>query len=194
MIPFSVTNYIEIGKISQALASADQNNFVANAGGSLTPNRSALIRLIRLRLEWLVANMGTDAQITSVGNYLDELCGQYKNDARNILSGNGSGGVIPSGGGTLVIKALYVQFTVGQNGALMEAGDTELIITFQSPSIVIVNTITVTLNNVPLPRNDSTTISYNLTTPNSTTLKITFNQAAEDTQLYVIQGLYQQSI
>src|SRR5580700_2012505 len=75
----------------------------------------------------------------------------------------------------------FIQFTIGQAGSPMNAGDTELVINVNNP---ISDSVGVILGGVVLDRNDNTQISYSTPVYTGTNISITFNQGVEDSQTY----------
>jgi len=82
----------------------------------------------------------------------------------------------------LGLQWVFTQFTVGQGGALIAQGSTVIVI--NAPNF-IADTLQIFLGGVQLPRNDSTQVSYTYTYSGGN-ITITFNQAAINTQQYII--------
>lgn len=89
------------------------------------------------------------------------------------------------------IKYFFNDFVVGNGGSPMNAGDTVLTLNFSSLSItgIIIDSINISLDSGVLPRNDNTQISY-LVSYNSTSVVITFNQAVQNGQQYIVSYAY----
>lgn len=89
------------------------------------------------------------------------------------------------------IKYFFNDFVVGNGGSPMNAGDTVLTLDFSSLSIngIIIDSINISLDSGVLPRNDNTQISY-LVSYNSTSVVITFNQAVQNGQQYIVSYAY----
>jgi hypothetical protein len=75
-----------------------------------------------------------------------------------------------------------LQFTIGVGGSPMTAGETQLVITQTG---IIEDSVSVVLDGGVLDRNDSTQISYTVSYA-SGSVTITFNQAVQDDQTYII--------
>lgn len=97
----TIAETINIGRVSGYLAAND------NALGALfgtrkaAPGSALTITMVTYGLDW--GNAGgaqTSASLRNVANYLIWLCGQYGQQAQNILSISGGGSVIPGGGGS----------------------------------------------------------------------------------------------
>jgi hypothetical protein len=81
-----------------------------------------------------------------------------------------------------------LQFTIGQAGSPMTAGQTILIIT--QPNI-IQDSASLILGGVVLDRNDSTQVSYTVSyNPSLNQMTITLNQAVQNDQTYVLNYAY----
>jgi hypothetical protein len=81
-----------------------------------------------------------------------------------------------------------LQFTIGVGGSPMAAGETQLVITQAG---ILQDSVNVILGGSVLDRDDSAQISYTLSYA-SGSVTITFNQAVEDNQTYVITYAYAQ--
>lgn len=77
-----------------------------------------------------------------------------------------------------------LQFTIGQSGSPMIAGQTVLIITQAN---IVQDSIMVVLGGVVLDRNDSSQVSYIINyNPSLNQVTITFNSPVQNTQNYII--------
>jgi hypothetical protein len=119
-----------------------------------------------------------------------------------VVVGNAAGGLDANGGytvgygrrtmGSLIACFLSnlvfvpLQFTIGQPGSPMTAGQTILII---NQANIIQDSVNVILSGVVLDRNDSSQISYTLVY-GTNNVTITFNQAVSGGQTYVITYCY----
>lgn len=176
---------IEYGKISQFLSSEDKKKQQFFRGSSLDPELSKLLWFVRSGIEWKYDADPTDSTLTACKNYLYSLCGRYIPQAQ-VLIGNIGGTVIqPPIGQTSTVISIYLQFTVGDVGALMTAGDTQLILTYDDP---LLNSLLVTKDTVPLPVGLSNQQSYTASYT-STNITINFNEAVQDGQVFTIRFL-----
>jgi hypothetical protein len=119
-----------------------------------------------------------------------------------VVVGNAVGGLDQNGGysvgyarrtiGSLITCFLQnlvfvpLQFTIGQAGSPMTAGQTILIINQVG---LIQDSVQVILDGVVLDRNDNTQVSYEISY-GSNSATITFNQACQNGQTYVITYCY----
>lgn len=181
-----IVNYIAYGRISQFLACNDAANNALYKGGSLTPQLGSLIRIVRTSVEWQYAFNNTDESLNFTGAYLYALCGKYVSQAQEI-AGSGGGVVIVPGGGTLLnLAALDVEFIVGDPGALMNNGETVLILNYSS---VIRGTVVVYLDGTKLYNGVSSEQMAYTIVYNTNDVTITFNQQVNDTNRISITGL-----
>jgi hypothetical protein len=83
------------------------------------------------------------------------------------------------------IEYVFEQFTVGDVDSPMNAGDTVLII---NQAGVIEDSVFITLGSGELPRDNAFQISYDVkyNTPMVGQTQITFNQAVQNMQLYIL--------
>lgn len=85
------------------------------------------------------------------------------------------------------IKQVFLDFVIGKEGSPMNAGDSILIVTQAN---VIQDSVWISFDAQELPRNDNTQISYQLVYNGSTGFTVTFNQAVNNQQQYIIHFLY----
>lgn len=130
------------------------------------------------------------AALVKVSNYLYSLIIGYVDSAKGVLNAGGSGTIVnPTTGSVSTIIALPFQFTIGEVGSLMTAGDTVLTLTYSN---IMTNSESVSLDGTSLDRNLSDRVSY-LISFNASTVVITFNQAVSNGQTYRINLLQYQS-
>jgi hypothetical protein len=185
-IPINISLFTEYGDISSFLAINDfskQNLFQGAAFNSDLPMRLSLVtRLVKSRL----ATNPTDASLADTGNYLYALCGGYIPQAK-VIMGNGSGLIVNINTGVLsTIIAQNVEFTIGQVGSPMSAGDTVLVLNYTS---VLSASVIISVDGADIPIGIySDRLACNVIyTSNSITL--TFNAGAIDTQVYSVKFL-----
>jgi len=173
-----IQDSINIARISQYLASNERARQDAFGGGFLNINIPALIRVARESLEWAYGRNPSDTSLIPISNYLYSLCDRWANTARTILNTVTSGGTIinPSTGLVSTIIALQFQFTVGQTGSLMNAGQTTLTLAYAN---VMRNSEEVVYNGTPLYIGKTDAISYTITY-NANDVVILFNQGVQD--------------
>lgn len=175
--------YLNYGKISQFLAADKISKNMLFKGGDKAPNLSWLIELVRKSIEWKNSIDSTDESINDTSLYLYDLCGRYIREAKIILNAGATGTIInPSTGNQVTIATPSYQFKVGEIGALMTAGETNLTITLSG----IVNpSAEITLDGVEVPYGRSDVFSYTATY-SSTNVIIIFNNPVVDGQLFMI--------
>jgi len=176
---------VEYGKISQYLASDAMEKYKSFRGGNIDPQLPNKLNIVWTSLEHLIDTDPTNSGITETKNFLFSLCGFWALQASTIVGNSGGQIIEPPSGLSSVIVAIYLQFTVGEVGAAMTAGETELTITYDD---ILLNSISVMKDTVPLPiglnNQQSFTVEYN---PNNAI--ITFNEAVQDAQMFVVRGL-----
>lgn len=182
-----ISLWLQYAEISQYLAAnATAKNMMLN-GGDTVPSLSRKIYIVRKALAWKYAVDPTDESINDVALYLYAICGRFIIDAKRILGRGQSGQVInPSTGTTVTIETPVIQFTVGDVGSPMIAGDTVLTLTGYEG--VINPSVEVFLDGVELPYGVSDRVSYTVSyLPTSNEVIITFNQAVSNIQLYRVR-------
>lgn len=181
----SALTVVEYGKISQYLSANDIAKGTIFRNGSLDPLLPEKLNMVWGSLEHLVDTDPTNDGITETKNFLFSLCGKWALEASTVVGNSGGQTIEPPSGLSSVIVSIYLQFTVGDVGADMVVGETELTITYDD---IMLNSISVMKDTVPLPvglnNQQSFTVDYN-----PTNAVITFNEAVQDGQLFVIRGL-----
>jgi hypothetical protein len=181
----SALTIVEYGKISQYLSADAIAKGTVFSNGNLNPMLPEQLNIVWTSLEHLIDTDPTNDGITETKNFLFSLCGKWAL-AASATVGNSGGQVIepPSGLGSVIV-AIYLQFTVGDVGAAMLAGETVLTITYDD---ILLNSISITKDSVPLPiglnNQQSFTVVYS-----ASNAVITFNEAVSDDQLFVVRGL-----
>lgn len=95
-----ISETIEIGQVSTALAG--NNNDRGNLFGKRlsAPTSNVLIAIVTDALDWTYDSYPTADGLRETANYLLWLCGRYRSQALELM-GRGSGGtVVPGGGGS----------------------------------------------------------------------------------------------
>lgn len=183
-----VSTYIIYAKISQYLADIELRKNRLFKGGSFAPTQilPRLIYIVRKAVEYAYNANNNDETLNDTALYLYRLCGKYVAQAQVILGQGGSGAIVnPTTGTATSLTGVFVQFKVGDPGALMIAGQTVLVLSYDDP---IGGTVSVDLDGIELPQNDSLQVSYTVVyATNSVT--ITLNQAVIDGQTYQIRFL-----
>lgn len=126
-----IEQYIEIGEISQFLASDSISKSSIFGNPYPVPDLPKHIRCARLAVvfDYEHANFSQDLQ--SVVHYMYSLCQPYAQRARTILDNEAGITVTPAlpNGNYFVQQRQYPQFLVGAVGSPMNEGDTTLVIT-----------------------------------------------------------------
>ncbi len=171
------TLYINYGKISQYLAADRIAQNMIFRGGDQAPNLSQLIEIVRKSIEWKNGIDSTDESINDTSLYLYDLCGRYIREAKVILNSGETGEIInPSTGNQVTIATPNPQFRVGNPGALMNAGDTQ--ITFNYAGVVNPS-LEITLDGTEVPYGDVTQVSFTATY-NPTNVVVVFNAPVQN--------------
>jgi len=167
-LPLNIPNYLEVAKISSFLAANDQNNVAKNQGGTIYPNLSRLIYIVRTAIEWQYGIDTEDLTLIDTGNYLKALIGKYASQAARILGGGGGIFINPPSGSLFGIIGNPIEFTIGNANSPMAVGDTTLVVARNNP---IIGTDSVYRDNTVVQRDLSDRASY---TVSYTTISVTF--------------------
>jgi len=183
-LPIDIPEYLEIAEISQFLSADDNANFVRFPGGTLLPQHPQLLKFVRSRIEWAYSVDPTDETLTDSGTYLRTLIGKYW--AQALMVTGGGTGIVITPGTSANYNWLRIQTTVGAAAAQpLGQGDTVYVLTYSG---VIYSSVEVIVNQVEIPQNDSTTLSYVLVVA-ATTFTITFNQGVNQNDIIVVNAV-----
>lgn len=180
-IPISISDYIVYGRIGAFLAANDENNFVKNPGGTISPSLSREIYIVTQALEWKYNYDPTSETLTQIANYLYALVGNYVQSAK-MISGyvGGSTFIIPPSGVITNLTWEVVEFTV-PDVLLLEGGRVITIMTLNP----IINTETVVRNNVVIYSNFADQVSYSIVY-SATQIVITLSEDANASDTFRI--------
>lgn len=178
-----ITTYLNIARICQYLASDGNSQKLLFQGGGNRPNQSALLFITRETVQWQYDLDPTDSDLPKMTNYMYSLCNPYVAAAQAIIDSGSTGSIVnPSTGNLVTIATPFVQFRIGDVGAPMIAGETDLTLNYAG---VVNPSIEITLDGTELPYGDNTQISYTVTY-NTNNVVIVFNQGVQTDQLYMI--------
>ena len=182
---------ITYGYISSYLAQVDVAKQLSFNGGSINSKLPIQILMATKTIEEIDNIDPIDPNIPKCVNYLVSLCGKYIAQAQNI---SGSGGTVnPATGKISTIAAIEVQFTIGSGTPPIDPNTNNPIISggtqFIIPYTYILNkSVGIVYNNVSLPINISTAISYTITYTADNAV-VTMNQGVSNGDLFVVTGL-----
>lgn len=91
----TVTDTIEIAKVSQYLATVDAHKRGLLYNGSLNPNLPVILWVERKIIEKINDEDPTYTDLQVCADYLYSLCGAYALKAQDIISGGGGGSITP---------------------------------------------------------------------------------------------------
>lgn len=178
-----VQTYINISKVCQYLAADGSARNVLFKGNNARPNQSRLIYMVRKAVEWLFNLNPDDELLSQQANYLYSLCNPYVAEANRIINAGTTGNIVdPNTGQDVTIQTPNPQFRVGDPGALMTAGETELTLGYSG---VVNPSLEITLDGVEIPYGDPNVFSFTATY-NANDVVIVFNAPVQDGQLFNI--------
>lgn len=183
-----IEDYISYGKISAYLAANSTAKNKLFKSRDLVPSISEKIEIVRKAVEWKWNLSPSDESLNDTALYLYALCGRYVLEARRILNQGIAGQLInPSTGTTVTVTTPFIQFRVGEPGALMVAGDTSLTLEYEN---VINPSVEVFIDGVALPYGRPERLSYTVNyVPDDNKFTVIFNIPVETNQLYWIRFL-----
>lgn len=182
---------LNISSVCQFLAHDDEKKQLLRRGFFLRQGLWRMIYAVREGIQWLFDTYPSDTTLPQKTTYLYWLCTPYIAQAESIIDGGGSGTIVnPSTGTASTVTAYELQFTVGDVGAPMNAGDTVLVLNYTD---FITNSVKAFLDGTRTPQNLMTQISCNIVY-NPTNVTITWNQGVQNGQTYIIDGLRLQPV
>lgn len=182
----TIPNILTIAGVCQYLAADGQSIQKIFNGGSIDPDLSRKIYIVRSSLQWTYTNTPADPLLDRKANYCYSLCWPYQAAANQIINAGGTGEIInPSTGQNVTIATPLVQFAVGDAGAPILNGQTSMTLNYSG---VVNPSVDIFLDGVNLPYGVNDRISFTVTY-NPTNIVIVFNQAVTTGQLYDIHFL-----
>jgi hypothetical protein len=179
-----IQQYIELAKITGFLATQDIAQQDAFQGGAIDPRLPRLLYIVRKSVEWTRVSQPNTTQLTAMALYMYSLCGRYLQKAYAILGQAGGIIVNPSTGVSSTIAAINYEFTIGQSGSPINAGDTVLAIPYLN---IQLGSINIFLGGNLITPNQTTQFSYTISADNTV---VTFNQGVMNGQIFQVTGQY----
>lgn len=176
---------IQIAKASQVYADRDISRKSLNPN-TINPYLAMQLHVASAVLEWTRDYTPSSSYLKSIKNYTLALAGQYIVEA---LSHIGSGGIIitPTNSTPLGFTGYRNDFTIGEEGSPMSAGDQVLTINLTG---FIRNTVMIFPSGINLTiGDDPTSFEVSSIVYTATSVTITLDQAVQDGERYIVTGL-----
>lgn len=172
-----VSTYLNYARVTQYLAADGSSNRLLFQGSDNRAHQAALLFMTRKAINWLNNLNSSDTNLPKMANYMYSLCNPYIPEARRIIGAGGTGNIVnPSTGNNVTIQTPNPQFRIGQPGALMNAGDTQITFNYEG---VVNPSLEITLDGTEVPYGDP--LQFNFTaTYNPTNVVVTFSQGVQD--------------
>lgn len=178
-----VSTYLNYARVTQYLAADGSSNRLLFQGSDNRVHQAALLFMTRKAINWLNNLNSSDTNLPKMANYMYSLCNPYIPEARRIIGAGGTGNIVnPSTGNNVTIATPFVQFRVGDPGALMNAGDTQLTLNYAG---VVNPSVEITVDGVEMPYAEDESQSYSATY-NPTNVQIVFTEGVSNGQLFII--------
>lgn len=172
-----VSTYLNYARVTQYLAADGSSNRLLFQGSDSRVHQSALLFLTRKAINWLNNLDPTNDNLPKMANYMYSLCNPYVTEARRIINSGDTGNIVnPSTGLNVTIQTPNPQFRVGNPGALMNAGETQ--ITFNYAGVVNPS-LEITLDGTEVPYGDADQFSFTATY-NPTNVVVDFSNPVQD--------------
>lgn len=167
-----VSTYVTVAKICQYLAADGNSKKLLFRGGGNRPLQSRLIYLVRKSVEYLYDLDPDDTALPQQANYMYSLCNPYVSAANQIINAGTTGDIVdPNTGQNVTIATPNPQFRVGDPGALMTVGETEITLAYAG---VVDPSLEITLDGVEVPYGRSDVFSFTATY-NANDVDVVFN-------------------
>lgn len=178
-----VPTYLNYARVCAYLAADGSSKRLLFQGSDNRVNQAALLYMTRKVINWLNNLDSTDSRLSNMANYMYSLCNPYIPEARRKIGSGDSGNIVnPSTGQNVTIATPFVQFRVGDVGALMTAGQTSLTLNYDG---VVNPSVEITVDGVEMPYQEDESQSYTATY-NPTNVQIVFTEGVSNGQLFII--------
>lgn len=172
-----VSSYLNYARVTQYLAADGSSKRLLFQSGDSRTQQAALLFMTRKVINWLNTLDSSDARLPKMANYMYSLCNPYIPEARRIIDAGTTGNIVnPSTGNNVTLETPNPQFRVGNPGALMNAGETEIIFNYagvKNPSLEI------TLDGNEVPYGDPDVFSFTATY-NPTNVHVLFSNPVQN--------------
>lgn len=178
-----VSTYLNYARVCQYLAADGYAKRSIFQGSDDRQMQAALLFMTRKAINWQNNLDPNNADLPKMANYMYSLCDPYVRTARRIIDAGGSGNIVnPSTGNNVTIATPNPQFRVGDPGALMNAGDTQLTLNYAG---VVNPSLEITLDGTEVPYGDALQFSFTATY-NANNVVIVFSQPVQNNWLFNI--------
>ncbi len=175
-VPVSI--YITIAKVCQYLAADGNAKKLLFQGCGNRPMQSRLIYLVRNSVEYLYGLDADDTRLPQQANYMYSLCNPYIARANQIINAGGTGEIIdPNTGNAVTIATPNPQFRVGDPDALMNAGDTTIVLSYAG---LVDPSLEITLDGSEVPYGTATDVVRFTATYTDTDVTVVFNTPVQN--------------
>lgn len=178
-----VSTYLNYARVCQYLAADGYAQNLLFKNDASRSKQAILLFMTRKAIDWQNNLDPTNEDLSKMANYMYSLCNPYVREAQRIINAGGTGNIVnPSTGSNVTIATPFVQFRVGDPGALMTAGETTLTLNYAG----IVNpSVEITLDGVEVPYGEDESFSYTVTY-NPTNVEVVFSSGVSNGQLFII--------
>lgn len=178
-----VSTYLNIARVCQYLAADGYSKRSLFQGSDDRQRQAALLFMTRKVINWQNNLNPNNSNLPKMSNYMYSLCNPYVREANRIIDAGDTGNIVnPSTGNNVTIATPFIQFRVGDVGALMTAGQTSLVLNYAG---VVNPSIEITVDGVEMPYFEDESQSYTATY-NPTNVQIDFTEGVANGQLFII--------
>lgn len=172
-----VSTYLNYARVTQYLAADGSSKRLLFQGSNDRLRQAALLFMTRKAIDWLNTLDPSDARLPKMANYMYSLCNPYVREAQRIIDAGGSGNIVnPSTGNNVTLATPNPQFRIGQPGALMNAGDTQITFNYSG---VIDPSLEITLDGNEVPYGAADVFSFTATY-NPTNVVVVFSNPVQN--------------
>lgn len=182
--PPTTAEIIVYAEIAQVLADRDNQLTDSFNTGYVDKTAGVILSMESDILDWVNTNDPNNADLSKMANYVLGLCGQFIIEAQQALN-PGSGIIItPTTGQPVNLIRYRADFTIGQAGALMNAGDSTLVINLRGFVIAFLEPA-----GIDMTIGDNTQASLNSITYAADSVTFSLNQPVTTGERYIVWGL-----
>lgn len=177
---------VNVGFLSAVFGDRDKNKNKLFRGGTKAPDKNyfMLMQMESALLQWYNTNFPTNTDISTVANYVLGLEGNYLGEALSALGNAGGIVVNPTTGSPINLAQFRYDFTIGDSGSLMTAGDTSLTINLSGVFLAQFQP-----SGINETIGDDSQASLNGIIYNAAYVRFNLNQAVVDGERYIVWGL-----
>ncbi len=172
-----VSIYLNYARVCTYLAADGSSKRLLFQGSDNRTQQATLLFMTRKVINWLNTLDSSDSRLPNMANYMYSLCNPCVSQARRIINAGETGDIVnPSNTTNVTIATPNPQFRVGNPGALMNAGDTQITFNYEG---VVNPSLEITLDGTEVPYGDASQFNFTATY-NPTNVVVVFSDPVQN--------------